>query len=109
NGPAFARAVDLIATPYRGRADIVLGIESRGFILGAPVAYALRVGLAVARKPGKLPYATHSAAYQLEYGTDALEIHTDAFAHPCRVLIADDLLATGGTARAAVELVKRLG
>ena len=88
---------------------MVLGIESRGFIIGAPVAYALHSGLAVVRKPGKLPSLTFAAQYALEYGTDALEIHRDAFGHPCRVLIVDDLLATGGTARAAVELVERLG
>jgi len=109
DGPAFRWVVDRIAEPYRGRIDMVLGIESRGFIVGAPVAYALTSGLAVVRKPGKLPSDTFTAQYALEYGHDALEIHQDAFGHPCRVLIVDDLLATGGTARAAVELVERLG
>jgi len=109
NGEAFHTVVDQIADRYRGQVDIVLGIESRGFIFGAPVAYALHAGLTVVRKPGKLPSLTFSAQYALEYGTDALEIHRDAFGHPCRVLIVDDLLATGGTARAAVELVERLG
>jgi adenine phosphoribosyltransferase len=109
DGEAFHGVVDQIAEPYRGRVDMVLGIESRGFIVGAPVAYALRAGLAVVRKPGKLPSLTFAAQYALEYGTDTLEIHRDAFGHPCRVLIVDDLLATGGTAKAAVELVERLG
>ncbi len=109
DGPAFHEVVDLVAERYRGRVDMVLGIESRGFIVGAPVAYALHAGLAVVRKPGKLPSLTFAAQYALEYGNDTLEIHRDAFGHPCRVLIVDDLLATGGTARAAVELVERLG
>ena len=109
NGQAFHAAVDRIAERYRGRVDKVLGIESRGFIIGAPVAYALDAGLAVVRKPGKLPGQTFAARYALEYGSDALEIHRDAFGHPCRVLIVDDLLATGGTAGAAIELVERLG
>lgn len=106
---AFRSVVDSIAAQHRGRVDMVLGIESRGFIIGAPVAYALGSGLAVVRKPGKLPAQTFKAQYALEYGNDSLEIHQDAFGHPCRVLIVDDLLATGGTARAAVELVERLG
>ncbi len=109
NGEAFRAVVDGISEPYRGRVDMVLGIESRGFIFGAPVAYALGSGLAVVRKPGKLPSLTFSAAYALEYGSDSLEIHRDAFGHPCRVLIVDDLLATGGTASAAAQLVERLG
>jgi adenine phosphoribosyltransferase len=106
---ALRQTVDRIAAPFRGRIDMVLGIESRGFIVGSPVAYALNTGLAVVRKPGKLPSLKFTAQYALEYGHDALEIHRDAFGHPCRVLIVDDLLATGGTARAAVELVERLG
>jgi len=109
DGSAFRTVVDRVADPYRGRVDMVLGIESRGFIIGAPVAYALACGLAVVRKPGKLPSHTFTAQYALEYGHDALEIHRDAFGHRCRVLIVDDLLATGGTAGAAVELVERLG
>jgi adenine phosphoribosyltransferase len=88
---------------------MVLGIESRGFLLGAPVAYALEKGLAIVRKPGKLPSHTFTAEYALEYGVDRLEIHRDAFGHPCRVLLIDDLLATGGTASAAIELIERLG
>jgi len=109
NPEAFRAVVDRIVEQYRGRVDMVLGIESRGFIVGAPVAYALGSGLAVVRKPGKLPALTFSAAYALEYGNDSLEIHRDAFGHPCRVLIVDDLLATGGTAGAAAQLVERLG
>jgi adenine phosphoribosyltransferase len=109
DGAAFHRVVDQIAERYRGRIDVVLGIESRGFIIGAPVAYALQAGLAVVRKPGKLPSQTFAAHYDLEYGNDSLEIHRDAFGDPSRVLIADDLLATGGTAHAAVQLVERLG
>jgi adenine phosphoribosyltransferase len=108
DGEAFREVVDQIAERYRGRVDMVLGIESRGFIVGAAVAYALHAGLAVVRKPGKLPALTFAAQYALEYGNDTLEIHRDAFGHRCRVLIVDDLLATGGTARAAIELVERL-
>jgi adenine phosphoribosyltransferase len=106
---AFRAAVDALVLPYHGRVDMVLGIESRGFIVGAAAAYALRTGIAVVRKPGKLPYHTHSASYALEYGTDALEIHHDAIGHGHRVLVVDDLLATGGTASAAIELVQRCG
>jgi adenine phosphoribosyltransferase len=108
NGPALRWTVDHFAERYRGAIDMVLGIESRGFIIGSAVAYALGVGLALVRKRGKLPAETFSAEYELEYGKDILEIHRDAFGHPCRVLILDDLLATGGTAGAAVELVQRL-
>jgi adenine phosphoribosyltransferase len=106
---AFRTAIDSLVAPYRGRADMVLGVESRGFIVGAAAAYALGTGIAVVRKPGKLPYRTHRASYELEYGTDALEIHHDAIGNGHRVLLVDDLLATGGTASAAVELVHRCG
>ncbi len=109
HGPALRTVVDGIADPYRGKVDMIVGIESRGFIVGAAVAYALGAGLAVVRKPGKLPALTFAAQYALEYGNDCLEIHRDAFGHRCRVLIVDDLLATGGTARAAIELVERVG
>ncbi len=108
DGPALREVVDRIADRYRDKVDIVLGIESRGFILGAAVAYRLGLGLALVRKPGKLPHETYAARYELEYGSDTLEIHRDAFGNPCRVLIVDDLLATGGTAGAAIELVRRL-
>ena len=109
DGAAFRDMVDRFVTRYKGRVDMVLGIESRGFIIGAAVAYGLGTGIAIVRKPGKLPYQTHSARYDLEYGSDALEIHHDAVADHHRVLIIDDLLATGGTASAAVELVRRCG
>jgi adenine phosphoribosyltransferase len=108
NAQAWRWTIDHFVERYQGSVDVVLGIESRGFIVGSALAYALGVGLAVVRKPGKLPAATFSEEYELEYGTDSLEIHRDAFGHPCRVLIIDDLLATGGTARAAIERVKRL-
>ena len=106
---AFHALIERFAARYRGRANMVLGIESRGFIIGAAVAYGLGTGLAVVRKPGKLPARTYAARYDLEYGSDALEIHHDAVGDDHRVLLVDDLLATGGTASAAVELVQRCG
>lgn len=110
NGPLFARTIDLFAARYRDqKIDTVLGIESRGFIVGAALAYKLGAGFSVVRKPGKLPYETHSASYELEYGTDTLEIHIDAIPKHARVIIADDLIATGGTAAATAQLVSRLG
>ncbi|HET9213560.1 MAG TPA: adenine phosphoribosyltransferase [Gaiellaceae bacterium] len=89
--------------------DVVLGAEARGFILGAALAYRLGCGFVAARKPGKLPWRTISAKYALEYGFDALELHADAIKPGSRVLVHDDLLATGGTARAKVDLVEQLG
>jgi adenine phosphoribosyltransferase len=110
NGPLFGKTIDLIAERYRGqKIDTVLGIESRGFIFGSALAYKLGAGFSVVRKPGKLPYETHSASYDLEYGKDTLEIHIDAVAPKSRVIIADDLIATGGTAAATAELVSKLG
>jgi adenine phosphoribosyltransferase len=106
---AFRATIDALVAPYRGRVDLVLGVESRGFIVGAAAAYALGTGIAVVRKPGKLPWQTHRASYELEYGTDSLEIHHDAIAGGHRVLLVDDLLATGGTASAAIELVRHCG
>ena len=105
----LAEVVDQIAEPWLGKVDRVLGIESRGFIVGAPVAYRLGVGLTIARKPGKLPFNTVAESYELEYGRAELHVHDDSFDASTRVLIVDDLLATGGTALAAVRLVQRLG
>jgi adenine phosphoribosyltransferase len=89
--------------------DVVVGAEARGFILGAALAYTLNAGFVPARKPGKLPHETVSAEYDLEYGTDSLEIHQDAISPGTRVLVHDDLLATGGTARAKCDLVEKMG
>ncbi len=109
NPRGLAAIVDQLAEPFLGKIDMVLGIESRGFIIGAPVAYRLGVGLAIARKPGKLPFRTVDEIYELEYGSATLEIHQDGFQDARRILIVDDLLATGGTARAAGRLAERLG
>ena len=110
NGALFAKTIDLLAQRYQGqKIDTVLGIESRGFIIGAALAYKLGAGFSVVRKPGKLPYQKHQASYDLEYGTDTLEIHIDGIPRQARVIIADDLLATGGTAAATAELVSKLG
>ncbi len=109
NGPIWRQTVNQIADLYRGQIDIVLGIESRGFLVGSAVAYTLGCGIAVVRKPGKLPAAKLQANYALEYGSDMLEIHQDAIAPNSRVLVVDDLLATGGTADAAISLVRQLG
>ena len=106
----FHDVIDALAAPYAGQGiDRVVGIESRGFILAAAVADRLGAGFVPIRKPGKLPSATIAESYALEYGTDQLEIHADAVGPGQRVLIVDDVLATGGTARAAVNLVQRLG
>lgn len=106
----LALAVELMAQPFRGRnIDVVVGAESRGFIFGTAVAKALAVGFVPVRKPGKLPYRTRRHEYALEYGTDSLEIHEDAIRPEQRVLIVDDLLATGGTLAACCELVAQLG
>jgi len=106
----FRTAIDAVAAPFAAsRVDVVVGIESRGFIFGAAVADRIGAGFAPVRKPGKLPSRTVRASYSLEYGSDALEMHDDAIARGQRVLIVDDLLATGGTARATADLVKQLG
>ncbi len=106
----FRMAIDSLALPFKDQGiDVVVGIESRGFIFGAAVADRIGAGFTPVRKPGKLPSTTVRASYALEYGSDALEIHHDAVANGQRVLIVDDLLATGGTAQAATDLVKRLG
>ncbi|WP_432821379.1 adenine phosphoribosyltransferase [Trichloromonas sp.] len=107
---SFHRMIDLIAHRYVGEhIDQIVGVEARGFILGAALAYKLGTGITLVRKPGKLPYKTKKKTYQLEYGTDTLEIHLDAFKPGDRVIVADDLLATGGTVAAVVDLVEELG
>jgi adenine phosphoribosyltransferase len=107
---AFSTIIDLIVVHFgRGNVDKVVGIEARGFILGAPVAYHFGAGVIPVRKKGKLPHDTIDEEYALEYGTAALEIHKDAFQPGERVLIVDDVLATGGTAKAAASLVERIG
>ena len=106
----FQMAIDAMANPYQGQSvDLIVGIESRGFIFGAAIADRLKCGFAPVRKLGKLPGKTRRASYALEYGADSLEIHEDAVARGQRVLIVDDLLATGGTAAATVGLVRDLG
>jgi adenine phosphoribosyltransferase len=110
SGDGFRQAVEAVAAPFREASiDVVVAVESRGFILGAAVADRLGSGFVPVRKVGKLPAATERVTYELEYGTDSLEMHRDAVAPGQRVLIVDDLLATGGTARATVDLVRRLG
>lgn len=107
---AFGAAVDAMASPYRhAKPDKILGIEARGFLFGTALARELHVGMVPARKPGKLPCRTERVDYGLEYGKDCLEVHADAFRKGERVLVVDDVLATGGTARAAAELAERLG
>ena len=107
---ALRDAVDQLAEPARPLGvDVVIGAEARGFLLGPALAMDLDAGFVLARKPGKLPHDTVSAEYALEYGTDRLEVHSDAIREGARVLVHDDLLATGGTARALCELVEELG
>ncbi len=107
---AFAAAVDTLAAPFRHRGiDQVIGVEARGFIFAAPVAYLLDAGFAPVRKKGKLPRLVEQESYALEYGTDLLEIHADGLISGSRVLVIDDVLATGGTAAATVRLVEKLG
>lgn len=106
----FREVVDALAARWRPeRVSKVVGVESRGFIFGAPLAYLLGAGFTVARKPGKLPYQKMSESYALEYGENTLELHVDAVAKGERVLVVDDLLATGGTAQAVGKLVQRQG
>ncbi|MBN2029379.1 adenine phosphoribosyltransferase [bacterium] len=109
NGPAFQIAVNALCKPYRNqKVDVVVGIESRGFIFGGAMAVELAAGFVPVRKPGKLPAATLREEYKLEYGTDAVEIHRDAIQKGMKVLLTDDLLATGGTAAATIRLIKKL-
>ncbi len=110
NGPAFAQVIAAMTDRYRGGGiDAVVGVESRGFIFSAPIALELGVGLVPIRKPGKLPAETYQVEYELEYGSNKLEIHRDAFAPGARVLVVDDLLATGGTIGAACKLIAQAG
>ncbi|HEY5258185.1 MAG TPA: adenine phosphoribosyltransferase [Candidatus Baltobacteraceae bacterium] len=106
----FRAAIDLFVDRYKDRGiDYVVGIEARGYMIGAPLAYAIGAGFVPVRKPGKLPYSKLSESYALEYGTNSLEIHADALGHGEKVLVVDDLLATGGTAAATRRLLERLG
>lgn len=106
----FAGAVELLAAGYKpGSVDAVVGIDARGFIFASAVALKLQAGFVPVRKKGKLPYRTHEECYDLEYGSNTIAIHTDSVAHGGRVLLVDDLLATGGTAGAAVALLRKLG
>jgi adenine phosphoribosyltransferase len=110
NGPVFRRAIDLLLSEVRDlRIDAVVGMESRGFIFAAPLAYLLGVGFIPVRKLGKLPAKVISVEYELEYGTNTLELHVDALEPGSSVLVVDDLLATGGTVAATIDLVERLG
>jgi adenine phosphoribosyltransferase len=107
---AFTELIDTLANRFDGkRIDVVASIEARGFIIGGALAYRLGAGMVPIRKEGKLPWETHTASYDLEYGKDTLEIHRDAVQKEDNVLIVDDLLATGGTSSAAVSLVEQLG
>lgn len=110
DGQAFHQVIDSIVERYgRGGFDVVVGIEARGFVIAAATAYAAGVGVVAVRKAGKLPRITHAASYALEYGEATLEVHADAFVAGERVLVVDDVLATGGTARATLGLVERAG
>ena len=107
---SFQTTVDLMSHRYVGKhIDLIVGIEARGFIVGAALAYKLGAGVILVRKPGKLPHKTHKASYKLEYGEDSLEIHQDAVSPGQKVLIADDVLATGGTVSAVIHLIEKMG
>ncbi len=109
-GQAFRKAIDALYEHFRGqKIDLVVGTEARGFLLAAPLAYRLGVGVVPVRKPGKLPAETLRLEYQLEYGSDALEIHKDAIGSGQKILVVDDLLATGGTIEATCRMVEQLG
>jgi adenine phosphoribosyltransferase len=110
DGAAFGQTIDTMAAYFENkRPDVIVGAESRGFLLGAPLAYKFGCGFVLVRKPNKLPAAVEQVSYQLEYGEDTLEIHRDAIQPGQKVLLVDDLLATGGTISAVAELVKKLG
>ncbi len=107
NGAAFKQTIDTLRDRHQGKGiDAVVGVEARGFIFAATLAYALGAGTVMVRKPGKLPYKTHQKSYALEYGTDTLEIHQDALQSGQKILIVDDVLATGGTLAATVDLIQ---
>ncbi|MCX8095509.1 MAG: adenine phosphoribosyltransferase [Caldisericia bacterium] len=110
NKDAFKEAINLMVEPFKNeKIDLVVGIEARGLILASPIAYNLNAGFVPIRKPGKLPWKTERKEYELEYGMAILEVHLDSIQKGDRVLIVDDVLATGGTAKAAAELVEKLG
>ncbi|MCB1152765.1 MAG: adenine phosphoribosyltransferase [Deltaproteobacteria bacterium] len=110
NGPALRKVIDTLAERYKAfEFDAVVGVEARGFIFGTALAYALNTGFVLVRKPGKLPAKTRKVSYELEYGTDSLEIHEDSIAEGGKVLVIDDLLATGGTVRAVIDLLHGMG
>lgn len=110
NGPIFKKAIDQLCSYYKGQGiQKVVGVESRGFLTAAPLAYLLNAGFVPVRKRGKLPHNTHAVTYELEYGVDTLEMHHDGVLKGERVLVADDLLATGGTAKATCDLVEKSG
>ena len=109
NGPALRSVTDALVEPFLGRVDVVAGVEARGFVLAAAAAYALGVGVAVIRKAGKLPRAVIAESYRLEYGHATLEVQPHDLPAGCRVLVLDDILATGGTLAAATTLVERAG
>jgi len=106
---AFKHAIDALVRKYKNKKiDVVVAVEARGFVLGGTIAYKIGAGFVPVRKKGKLPWKTHSVTYSLEYGTDSLEMHSDAIKPKTRVLIVDDLIATGGTVKAVADLVKNL-
>jgi adenine phosphoribosyltransferase len=110
DGPSYQKVIDQLAERYKGQGiDRVVSVEARGFILGAPLAYCLGAGFVPVRKKGKLPYQTLQSSYELEYGSDTLEVHVDALVKGHKVLVVDDLLATGGTVGAVIGLVEQLG
>ena len=110
DGPGFAEAIDRIAALIAGEGtDLVAGIEARGFVFAAALAYKLKCGILMLRKPGKLPGERVGVDYELEYGSDRLEMHADACGEGMRVVLVDDLIATGGTAQAAIELLRSVG
>jgi adenine phosphoribosyltransferase len=108
DGGVFRRAIHTLASQFLGKIDVIVCMEARGFLIGAPIAYELGVGLVPIRKIGKLPAKTHKIEYALEYGTDTLEIHQDAIKSNQRVLIVDDVIATGGTCKAVVDLIRKM-